>query len=167
MNATELRTLKDHICVYELAKLNLDIVQQMAKDVEENVLNKNFFYIDPTMKEIMEWRRGTPLEDDRITRADDACMIRNEQKELFYNLCYVGYKKAGIADRRGVGYCPDNDAKDAFYAAEREMIDYAIKILPESYNGFVFDKGELRKGVRNIIYKEKFINLIMMMAKNM
>ena len=47
------------------------------------------------------------------------------------------------------------------------MINYAIQILPQSYNGFVFDKGELRKGIRNIIYKEKFINLIMMMAKNM
>ena len=165
MNAAELRTLKDHVCVYELAKLNLNIVQETAKTIEEDVLRRNSFYIDPTMKEIMEGR-GVAL-NDRITRADDACMIREEQKELFYNLCYVGYKKAGIADRRGVGYCPDNEAKETFYAAEKEMINYAIEILPQNYNGFVFDKGELRKGVRNIIYKEKFINLIMMMAKNM
>lgn len=165
MNAAELKTLKDHVCAYELAKLNLDIVQETAKNIEEDVLNKNFFYIDPTMKEIMEYR-GVAL-NDRITRADDACMIREEQKQLFYELCYVGYKKAGIADRRGVGYCPDNEARETLYTAESEMINYAIQILPQNYNGFVFDKGELRKGIRNIIYKEKFINLIMMMAKNM
>ena len=65
MNAAELKTLKDHVCAYELAKLNLDIVQETTKNIEEDVLNKNFFYIDPTMKEIMEGR-GVAL-NDRIT----------------------------------------------------------------------------------------------------
>ena len=42
MNVAELKTLKDHVCAYELAKLNLDIVQETAKNIEEDVLSKNF-----------------------------------------------------------------------------------------------------------------------------
>lgn len=153
--------LKEHAVAYFMAKAYWETVKETAKELESEVLQEHIFMEDALLLAELGQHH---IQVERITDPDKAFMMDEESMKRYCELCYEKYLEAGIADKRGVGYCPDNEARDMFYAAEKALIDYAIETMPGKVNGAVLSKEEFRKGMRSVKFKEQFLNIILGLA---
>lgn len=151
--------LKNHAVAYFMAKAYWETVKETAAELEKEVLAKHEFYEDEKLAREFGFDRVHRILDPR-----DSYMMDKESAQKYYALCYEKYLEAGIADKRGVGYCPDNEARDMFYAAEKALIDYAIDTIPENACGVILSKEEFRKGMRSVKFKERFLDIILRLA---
>ena len=142
---------------YFNAKALYETVKENAEEIQRKVLAENEFYETDDVAEMME-KRGGSGKPERILDPDLTYMM-DLDKELprFIDLCYPEYVKAGIADPRGKEYIPEAEEKDLYYAAKRQLIDYAIDIIPDELG----EKETLKKMSRMLKYEEKILDLVL------
>ena len=68
-----------------------------------------------------------------------------------------GYVKAGIADPRGKGYCPDAQSRELLLEATKQLVEYGIEIIPDELGV----KETLRKAVQYIKWRDKVLDLVL------
>lgn len=83
--------------------------------------------------------------------------MNDDDFRIFLDLCYEEYKKAGIEDKRGKEYCPEAEAHDLYWDAEKQLVLYGIELIP---NGMK-EKEILREAIKSVKYKEKILNLVL------
>lgn len=142
---------------YFNAKALYETIKENAEEIQRKILAENEFYETEDVAEMME-KRGGNGKPERILDPDLTYMM-DLDKELprFIDLCYPEYVKAGIADPRGKDYIPEANAKDLMYEAEKQLVEYAIDIIPDEFG----EKETLRKAVRNIKWKDKVFDLVL------
>ena len=151
--------LKNHAVTYFMAKAHWETVKETAAELEKEVLAEHEFYEDPKL--MSEWGFDSV---NRILDPKHSYVMDKESAQKYDALCYEKYLEAGIADKRGVGYCPDNEARDMFYEAEKALIDYAIETMPDEVNGVALNKDEFRKGMRSVKFKKQFLDIVLGLA---
>lgn len=107
------------------------------------------------------WKRdGGSGKPERILDPDHTYMMDlDNELPRFINLCYPEYVKAGIADKRGKDYIPEAEAKDLMWEAEKQLVEYGIDIIPDEFG----EKETLRKAVQMIKYRDKVLDLVLML----
>lgn len=75
----------------------------------------------------------------------------------FLDLCYPEYLKAGIADPRGKNYIPEAEEKDLLYEAEKQLVEYGVDIIPDSFG----EKETLKRAVQMTKYRHMVLNLVL------
>ena len=142
---------------YFNAKALYETVKENAEEIERKILAENEFYETEDVAEIMEKRGG----DGKPKRIFDPSMtyMMDLDNELprFIGLCYPEYVKAGIADSRGKGYCPDAQARELLLEATKQLVEYGIEIIPDEFS----EKETLRKAVQNIKWRDKVLDLVL------
>ena len=147
---------------YFNAKALYECIKEQAEDIERKVLAENPFYKTDDMVNLRE-KRGFD-GDRRIYDPNEAYMMDLDNDfPKFLDLVYPEYVKAGIADPRGKEYCPDAEAKSLMYETERQLVEYGINIIPNEY---AEQKGTLRKAVGNIKYRNKVLDLVLMLESD-
>ncbi len=152
-NKTELKALKNN---YFMAKALYETIKEEAEEIQRNILAANEFYAADDMMEITIARGGTEA-DRRILKPFATFKMSDDDFQKFLDLCCEEYKKAGIEDKRGKEYCPEAEAHDLYWEAEKQLVLYAIDIIPDGMN----EKEALREAIKNIKYKEKVLDLIL------
>jgi hypothetical protein len=154
-NKTKLSQLKNE---YFMAKALMETIQETAYEIEKRILEENEFYecIEGEMKEAYQ-KGGWDTTPKRITNPDEAYMMVEEQFNKYLDLCYEGYVKAGIDNPKGRGWCPDADAKDLYWKARKQLVNYAIDIIPDGYS----EKDILKKAVQNIKWSDRVLDLVL------
>lgn len=152
-NKAELKTLKN---IYFISKAFYETIKEQAEEIQKNILAANEFYATDDMMEITIARGGTEA-DRRILKPFATFKMSDNDFQKFLDLCYEEYKKAGIEDKRGKEYCPEAEAKDIYWEAEKQLVLYAIDIIPDG----IKEKETLREAIKNINYKEKVLDLIL------
>ena len=143
---------------YFNAKALYECIKEQAEEIQRKVLAENPFYIEDEMLELRE-RRGYD-RDKRIYEPDETYLMSEDDFQKYLDLIYPEYVKAGIADKRGRDYIPEAEAKDLMWEAEKQLVEYGIDIMPDEYSE---QKETLRKAVRNIKYKDKVLNFVLML----
>lgn len=143
---------------YFNAKALYECIKEQAEEIDRKVLAENPFYIEDEMLELRE-RRGYD-GDKRIYESDETYLMSEDDFQKYLDLIYPEYVKAGIADKRGRDYIPEAEAKDLMWEAEKQLVEYGIDIMPDEY---AEQKETLRKAVRNIKYKDKVLNFVLML----
>lgn len=140
---------------YFNAKALYECIKEQEKEIQRKILAENEFYETEDVAEIKRNGNGKP---ERILDPDYTYMM-NLETELprFIDLCYPEYVKAGIADKRGKDYIPEAEAKDLYYESEKQLIQYAIDIIPDEFG----EKETLRKAVQMIKYRDKVLDLVL------
>lgn len=142
---------------YFNAKALYETVKENAEEIERKILAENEFYETEDVAEMME-KRGWDGKPKRILEPSMTYMMDlDNELPRFIDLCYPEYVKAGIADPRGKGYCPDAQSRELLLEATKQLVDYGIDIIPEGLG----EKGTLRKAVRNIKWKDKVLDLVL------
>lgn len=145
---------------YFNAKALYETIKENAEEIQRKILAENEFYETEDIAERME-KRGGSGKPERILDPDHTYMMDlDNELPRFIDLCYQEYVKAGIADKRGKDYIPEAEAKDLMYEAEKQLVEYGIDIMPDEY---AEQKETLRKAVRNIKYKDKVLNFVLML----
>lgn len=141
---------------YFNAKVLYEMIKENAEEIERNVLAENEFYETEEVAEMME-KRGGEGKPKRILEPSMTYMM-DLDKELprFIDLCYPEYVKAGIADPRGKGYCPDAQSKELYQEATKQLVEYGIDIMPD-----IPEKETLRKAIQNIKWRDKVLDLVL------
>ena len=152
-NKADLKVLKK---VYFEARALYETIKEEAENIQATILANNEFY------ESEEWTerkatRGGDGERKRILKPFDSYLMNDEAFQKYLDLCYKEYKKAGIDDKRGREYCPEAEAENLFWEAEKQLVLYGINIIPDG----MAEKETLREAVKNIKYKEKVLDLIL------
>ena len=75
--------------------------------------------------------------------------------QKYIDLCYDQYKVYGIDDPRGREYCPDAESRELYKEAEKQLVDYAIEILPAEM------RGDIKKAVTIIKYRDQVLDTIL------
>ena len=142
---------------YFNAKALYETIKANAEEIQRKVLAENEFYETEDIAEMME-KRGGDGKPKRILDPDLTYMMDLDKDfPRFLDLCYPEYVKAGIADPRGKEYIPEAEEHDLFWEAEKQLIDYAIEIMPEE----LIDKETMRKMVQIVKYKNQVLDLIL------
>lgn len=142
---------------YFNAKALYETVKENAEEIERKILAENEFYETEDVAEMME-KRGGDGKPKRILEPSMTYMMDlDNELPRFIDLCYPEYVKAGIADPRGKGYCPDAQARELLLEATKQLVDYGIDIIPEGLG----EKETLRKAVRNIKWRDKVLDLVL------
>lgn len=142
---------------YFNAKALYETIKANAEEIQRKVLAENEFYETEDIAEMME-KRGGDGKPKRIIDPDLTYMMDLETElPRFIDLCYPEYVKAGIADKRGKDYIPEANAKDLMYEAEKQLVQYAIDIIPDEFG----EKETLRKAVQMIKYRDKLLDLVL------
>ena len=142
---------------YFNAKALYKTIKANAEEIQRKVLAENEFYETEDIAEMKE-KRGGSGKPERILDPDLTYMMDlDNELPRFIDLCYPEYVKAGIADPRGKNYIPEANAKDLMWEAEKQLVEYAIDIIPDEFA----EKETLRKGVRNIKWKNKVLDLVL------
>ena len=152
-NKSDLKVLKK---VYFEARALYETIKEEAENIQTSILANNEFY------ESDEWTerkvtRGGDGERKRILKPFDSYLMNDEDFQKYLDLCYEEYKKAGIDDKRGREYCPEAEAENLYWEAEKQLVLYGIDIIPDG----MAEKETLREAVKNIKYKEKVLDLIL------
>lgn len=155
----DMNRLNDLVMEYKIAKLNWDLIKEQDEDIKRKILAENEFYAEADKAS-----RCGDEPGKRILEPFSDFLMCNEDFDKYLDLLYAEYLKAGIADVRGRGYCPDNAARDLFYRAEKALINYTLEELPADVAGVKIDKAKFRDGIRNIKYKERFLDIIFKLA---
>lgn len=137
---------------YFNAKVLYEMIKENAEEIERKVLAENEFYETEEVAEMMEKRKPKRILEPSMTYMMDL------DKELprFIDLCYPEYIKAGIADPRGKGYCPDAQSKELYHEATKQLVEYGIDIMPD-----IPEKETLRKAIQNIKWRDKVLDLVL------
>ena len=143
---------------YFNAKALYEYIKEQAEDIQRKVLAENPFYIADDMLELRE-RRGYD-GDKRIYEPNETYLMSEDDFQKYLDLIYPEYVKAGIADKRGRDYIPEAEAKDLMWETEKQLVEYGIDIIPDEY---AEQKATLRKAVRNIKYKDKVLDFVLML----
>lgn len=142
---------------YFNAKALYETVKENAEEIERKILAENEFYETEDVAEMME-KRGGDGKPKRILEPSMTYMMDlDNELPRFIDLCYPEYVKAGIADPRGKGYCPDAQARELLLEATKQLVDYGIDIIPEGLG----KKETLRNAVRNIKWRDKVLDLVL------
>lgn len=163
MTRQEIEKLKEMTNTYILAKAHMETITQMAEEIQANVLRDHVFYESSEIAEMCA-KRGREYTIQRITKPTNAYYMAEEDFKKYLMLCHAEYVKAGIDDKRGYSYCPEAEATDLCVAAEKAMIEYAIDILPDNVFGVNINKGSFHDGMKNLKFRERFINIILRMT---
>lgn len=152
-NKKELKALKNN---YFTTRALYETIKEEAENIQASILANNEFY------ESEEWTerkttRGGDGERKRIFKPFNSFLMNDEDFQKYLDLCYEEYKKAGIDDKRGREYCPEAEAHDLYWEAEKQLVLYGIDIIPDEMT----EKKILREAVKNIKYKEKVLDLIL------
>lgn len=132
-------------------------VKAEAEEIQRKVLEENEFYETEEFAMGLKGRGGTGVPE-RILKPNNTYMMDLDKDfPRFLDLCYPEYVKAGIADPRGKEYVPEAEEHDLFWEAEKQLIDYAIEIMPDE----LIDKEAMRKMVQMIKYRDKVLDLVL------
>lgn len=140
---------------YFNAKVFLEMIQEQEKEIERKILAENEFYVEEELVELMEKRDGTG-KPERILEPDNTYMMSEDDFLKFIDLCYPEFVKAGIANPKGKEYCCDNEARELFNEATKQLVEYGIEIMPD-----IPEKEVLRKAVWNIKWRDKVLDLVL------
>ena len=152
-NKAKLRTLKNN---YFMARSLYETIQKQSEEIQEKILVENEFYATDDMMEITIRRGGTDA-DRRILKPFDSYKMSDDNFQKYLNLCYEEYKRAGIEDKRGKEYCPEAEAHELYWEAEKQLVLYGIDLIPDGMK----EKETLREAIKNSKYKEKVLDLIL------
>lgn len=142
---------------YINAKALYEVIKQQAEDIQRKVLAENEFYESEDIAEMME-KRGGSGKPERILDPDCTYMMDlDTELPRFIDLCYPEYIKAGIADERGKNYIPEARAKELFFEAEKQLVEYGIDIIPDEFK----EKKTLRRAVQMPKWKNKVLDLVL------
>lgn len=142
---------------YFNAKALYETIRENAEEIQRKILAENEFYETEDVSEMMK-KRGGNGKPERILDPDLTYMMDlDNELPRFIDLCYPEYVKAGIADPRGKEYIPEANAKDLMYEAEKQLVEYAIDIIPDEFG----EKETLRKAVQMIKYRDKVLDLVL------
>lgn len=148
---TKLEQLK---AAYYAAFAEKEAVHQKADRVQSEMLAAVPFMKGPEFLEAGE--------DPRILDPKDADMMLWDDFGTFSALCYEGYVREGIADPRGVDYCPEAIPAEKLRAAEDELLrvllDFAGKECPASL-------PDLATAARNATRRPELIRLALRMPE--
>lgn len=154
-NKAELKVLKNN---FFMAKALYETIKEEAENIQAVILTNNEFYESEEWTEMMKTRGGDGKRK-RILKPSNSFLMDENDSNKYFDLCYEEYKKAGIDDKRGRGWCPEAEAHDLFWEAEKQLVEYAINIIPIEMK----EREQLREAVRIVKYKEKVLDLILML----
>lgn len=137
---------------YFNAKILYETIKEKAEEIQRKILTENEFY--ETEKNMKMDKHITPM---RITRTFDTYLMSEEDFQKYLDLCYSEYVRLGIADPRGKEYIPEAEERDLFFEAQKQLIEYAIDIIPDEFG----EKETIRKAVRMIKYRDKVLDLVL------
>lgn len=152
-NRAELKALKDF---YFASKAFYETIKGQAEEIQKKILAKNEFYATDDMMEITIARGGIEA-DKRILRPFETFKMNDDDFQKFLDLCYEEYKREGIEDKRGKEYCPESEAHDLYWEAEKQLVLYGIDLIPDGMK----EKETLREAIKNVKYKEKVLDLVL------
>lgn len=141
---------------YFNAKALYECIKQQAEDIGMKVLQENEFYESEEWSEKMK-KRGGNGNRERIIRPFDTYLMEETDFQKYLDLVYAEYVKAGIADKRGRGWCPEAESGDLYREAMKQLVDYGIDIIPDCFG----KKETLRKAVQNIKLRDKVLDLVL------
>lgn len=147
---------------YFNAKALYETVKENAEEIERRILAENEFYETEEVAEIRE-KRGGDGKPKRILEPSMTYMMDlDNELPRFIDLCYPKYVKAGIADPRGKGYCPDAQSRELLLEATKQLVEYGIDIIPDEFG----EKETLRKAVQHIKWRDKVLDLVLMLESD-
>ena len=141
---------------YLNAKALYECIKQQVEDIGIKVLQENEFYESEEWSEMME-NRGGNGNRKRITRPFNTFLMEEADFQKYLDLVYAEYVKAGIADKRGRGWCPEAEYGDLYRETMKQLVDYGIDIIPDCFG----EKETLRKAVQNIKWRDKVLDLVL------
>lgn len=139
---------------YFMARAMYETIKEIAEEIEKNILAAHEFYESEEWTERMT-RRGRDGERKRIYRPFDSYLMNEADFQKYIDLCYEQYKVYGIDDPRGREYCPDAESRELYKEAEKQLVDYAIEILPAEM------REDIRKAVRMVKYRDQVLDIIL------
>lgn len=139
---------------YIAAKAWEDTVKETVAEIKRKVLAENEYYMDAEMAERRN-RKPERILDPRL----DYTMPEKDYPD-FLRKCYALEKEAGIAHPDGWEYCADAPAWEQRKAAEENLLDEFMKILPEG-----LDAGTFKKARTHWKYRDRMIELALDMLK--
>lgn len=139
---------------YFMARAMYETVKETAEEIEKNILATHEFYASEEWTERM-MRRGNSEKRKRIYRPFDSFLMNETDFQKYLNLCYEQYRIYGIDDPRGREYCPDAESRELYKEAEKQLVDYAIEILPTEM------REDIRKAVRIVKYRDRVLDLVL------
>lgn len=142
---------------YFNAKAFYETVKETAEEIERKILAENEFYETEEVAEMMEKRGGDGKKKRILEPSMTYMMDLDNELPRFIDLCYPEYVKAGIADPRGKGYCPDAQSRELLLEATKQLVEYGIEIIPDEFE----EKETLRKAVRYIKWRDKVLDLVL------
>lgn len=133
---------------YIMAKALYETTKGIAYEIQKRILEEHEFYESPDKGAIPK----------RIYDPDKTWLMDQEEDfKEYLDLTYQEYLQAGIADPRGRDYLPEAEEKELFLQAEKELLDYAIQIIPDSH----VSKETLHKAMNIPKHRETMLNLIL------
>ena len=139
---------------YIAAKAWEDTVKETVAEIKRKVLAENEYYMDVALA---EKRNQQPK---RITDPRQDYMMAENDFLDFIKKCYPLEKEAGIANPDGYEYCADAPAREQRVAAEENLLDEFMKILPEGLDAETFKKARTHWK-----YRDRMIELALDMLK--
>lgn len=139
---------------YFMARAMYETVKEMAEEIEKNILATHEFYESEEWTERMTRRGGNGVRK-RILEPFDSYLMNEADYQEYLDLCYEQYKVYGIDDPRGREWCPDAQSRALYKETERELIDYAISILPKEMT------SDLKQAARIVKYREQMLDIIL------
>lgn len=144
---------------YFMAKALYETIKEQAEDIQRKILAEHEFYEAEDIAKMLE-KRGGDGKPKRILEPSNTYMMDMETDfQTYLDLIYTEYLKAGIADKRGRDYIPEAESKDLYYEAMKQLVDYGIDIIPDEMS----EKETLRKAVQMIKYRDKVLDLVLML----
>ena len=142
---------------YINAKALYECIKEQAEEIQRKVLAENEFYETENIAKMKEKRGGTG-KPERILDPDLTYMMDlDTELPKFIDLCYPEYVRAGIADKRGKNFIPEAESKGLYYEAEKQLVEYAIDIIPDEFG----EKKTLKNAVQMLKWKNKVLDLVL------
>lgn len=158
-DAKLLRKLKED---YFTAKAIYEVKKELAEVIQRRVLEEHAFYETDEIAQ-MRKKRGSSETPKRILNPFDTYLMDQEKDfQKYLDLTYAEYLKEGVADPRGKEYIPEAEEKALYHKAEKQLIDYAINIIPDGMK----EKATLKRAVQQLEYRDKVLDLILKLKSN-
>lgn len=134
---------------YLQAKALYETIEEITKEIQQKILLEGNYII---CNEVWNMENHRGKENRRITRPVDTYLI---DEEIFLNdfleKCYTEYIKAGIESSKGKEYIPSAEARELMKQAEKELVNMAIEIMPESKEKQTLELNKLHWKYRPMI----------------
>ncbi len=143
---TNIDQLRELFKAYELAKIGCEMQEQQIKDIENTVLNDNYFYANEGCE------RANINAGERITDETFSFLLSDGDFDKFQEMKLPLLAKEGITNEKGYYITNWLTIKGDAY---RFLVNYIIdNIIPEEFRA-AFERARL-----NITYTDKLINII-------